>query len=251
MLLSPADVHVWLFDGPEDAAPACADRCAALLSPDETARMGRYRFGADQRRYLFAHALVRSVLSRYLPTTPPPLWRFVSNRHGRPEIAPGMTELPLRFNLSHTEGLVACAVTLGRDVGVDVEHLEPRTFDLGIASGHFAPSEVRALMSEPEGARRERFFAIWTLKEAYIKARGLGLALPLDQFAFELPDLRVHFDPRLNDDANYWHFEQFRPTPTHGLALAVRRDPGESVTTLFQSSSGVFPSTCSRGAGTW
>lgn len=245
MPLPPAEVHLWLFVGPEDAGPAHAERCAALLSSDETVRMQRYRFPSDRLRYLFAHALVRTTLSHYLPSTPPAGWRFVANRHGRPEIAPGMAEIPLRFSLSHTQGLVACAVALGRDVGVDVEHLQPPVFDLGVASQPFAPIEVRGLTAQPEGVRRERFFSLWTLKEAYIKARGLGLALPLDQFAFDLdrpahepPEghgLRVQFDPRLDDDADRWHFEQLHPTALHILALAARRAPGESLTVSLQT----------------
>ncbi|MDB4983274.1 MAG: 4-phosphopantetheinyl transferase [Myxococcales bacterium] len=241
MLISSADVHLWLFEGAEDAPQALADRCATLLSDDETGRMLRFRVAADRRRYLFAHALVRAVLSRYWSATPPTDWRFVTNPQGRPEIAPGLASLPLRFNLSHTEGLVACAVALGRDVGVDVEHIEPPVLDLGIADHCFAPSEVRGLMAQPESARRERFFAIWTLKEAYIKARGLGLSLPLDKFAFELPALAITIDPALNDDAAHWHFEQRSPTPLHRLALAVRRAPHERLNVSLQPRADVFP----------
>ncbi len=241
MLISAADVHIWLFEGPEDAPRALADRCAAMLSPDETARMARFRRAGDRSRYLFAHGLVRTALSRYLPATPPAAWRFVTNPQGRPELAPGVAELPLRFNLSHTEGLVACAVALGRDVGVDVEHIEPPVLDLGLAAHCFAPSEALGLAAQPVSARREHFYAIWTLKEAYIKARGLGLSLPLDKFAFELPALRITIDPALNDDADQWHFERRSPTPLHRLALAVRRAPHETLTVTVQPRAVVFP----------
>ena len=234
---------MWLLEAPEDADHERVERGAALLDAEERARLARLRFAPDKLRYLFAHALVRTTLSRYAPETAPARWRFLTNEHGRPEIAAGAGAPPLRFNLSHTAGLVACAVTFGRDVGVDVEHLSPRRFDaaawLEVAAAHFAPREVAGLQAQPAEARRERFFAIWTLKEAYLKARGLGLALPLTRFAFDLdsvaPDTapgtepRVQFDPEMNDDAAAWHFARPQAGPAHALALAARRAPGETL----------------------
>jgi 4'-phosphopantetheinyl transferase len=229
-------VDIWLLAAPEDAPEGGVGRAAAWLDDEERARMERYRDAADRSRYLFAHALVRATLSRYAPETAPPAWRFRLGAHGRPEIAAGAGTPPLRFNLSHTEGLVACAVALGRDVGVDVEHTATPRFDvdacLEIAASNFAPSEIAALAALPREARRERFFAIWTLKEAYIKARGLGLALPLARFAFDLPpsaasEIRVRFAPEIGDDAAGWHLARMGPTPAHALALAARRARGE------------------------
>jgi 4'-phosphopantetheinyl transferase len=248
-------VHVWLLDAPEDASAARAARCEAMLDDAERARMARYHFEADRRRYLFAHALVRTTLSRYAPGTPPDGWRFMTTKHGRPELAPDTPAPPLRFNLSHTAGLVACAVALGRDVGVDVEHVRPPRLEprdkaggdawLEIANAHFAPAEIAALAAEPPAARRARFFAIWTLKEAYIKARGLGLALPLDGFAFELdaraPQIDVRFEAHMNEDAAGWHFAREAPTPTHALAVAARRAPHEALTVLVCRAPPEFP----------
>jgi 4'-phosphopantetheinyl transferase len=223
-----------LLEAPEDAPPARVERCAALLDAGERARMGRFHAAADARRYLFAHALARTTLTRYAPETPPAGWRFRTNEHGRPEIAGAVT--PLRFNLSHTAGLVACAVAHDRDVGVDVEHLHPPRWDaaasLEVAASHFAPAERAGLEAAGPEARAARFFAIWTLKEAYIKARGLGLSLPLARFAFELdagPEPRVRFDAGFGDEPEAWHFACLRPTPAHALALAVRRAPGETL----------------------
>jgi 4'-phosphopantetheinyl transferase len=238
--LGEADVDVWLLAAPEDAGAERVARCAALLDAGEHARMARFRAAADRARYLFAHALVRATLSRYAPETRPAAWRFHVGAHGRPEIATDGAAPTLRFNLSHTAGLVACAVARGRDVGIDVEHTAAPRFDaqacLEIAASHFAPSEIAGLAALPPEARRERFFAIWTLKEAYIKARGLGLALPLASFAFEIaadrpvgagPAIDVRFAPDLKDDPSGWHLLRLQPTPTHALALAARRGPGE------------------------
>jgi 4'-phosphopantetheinyl transferase len=234
--LGAADVHVWVLEAPEDAAPERARLAEALLSADERARMERFHFAADARRFLFAHALARTTLSRYAPGTPPERWRFRTNNYGRPEIAPGFEAAPpLRFNLSHTNGLCACAVALGRDVGVDVEDVGGARMDeasyLEIAASHFAPLEAAGLRALPAAARRARFFALWTLKEAYIKARGMGLALPLQRFAFDLDagaaELGVQLEPDMNDDAACWRFERHAPTSSHALALAVRRAPDE------------------------
>jgi 4'-phosphopantetheinyl transferase len=132
----------------------------------------------------------------------------------------------LRFNISHTEGLIACAVTIGREVGVDVEHIGRRlTHD--IAGRFFAPREVNDLKALPDDQQHKVFFDYWTLKEAYIKARGFGLALPLGDFAFKLSPPappEITFEPSLDDDPATWQFFQDWPTPQHRLGLAVRRD---------------------------
>jgi 4'-phosphopantetheinyl transferase len=239
--LGDGDVYVWLLVAPEEAPDARARRCEALLDAGERARLGRFRAAADARRYLFAHALARTTLSRYAPATPPEAWRFRVNAHGRPEIdwPPETPEVaaapPLRFNISHTAGLVACAVTRRRDVGVDVEHVHPPRWNeescLEVAATSFAPAERAGLEAAPLEARRGRFFSIWTLKEAYIKARGLGLALPLARFAFDVdaPEPAIRFEAGFDDDPRSWHFARLTPTPTHALALAVRRARGEAL----------------------
>ena len=198
----------------------------ALLSKDEEARMARLIFDRDRRRFLLTRALVRTMLSRYA-SVPPAAWAFIANVHGRPEILDRPKGVPdLRFNLSHTEGLIACAVTIGREVGVDVEHIGRRlTHD--VAGRFFAPREVSDLKALPEDEQHKVFFDYWTLKEAYIKARGFGLALPLGDFAFTLSPPappQITFEPSLDDDPATWQFFQEWPSPQHRLGLAVRRD---------------------------
>ncbi|HVZ73442.1 MAG TPA: 4'-phosphopantetheinyl transferase superfamily protein [Polyangia bacterium] len=242
-------VDVWLFEAPETMSAATAARCEALLSPDERARGARYRGAGDRARHLAAHALARAALSTTAPLIAPAAWRFVTNAHGRPEVAPEQLAGAPRFNLSHTHGLVACAVARDREVGVDVEHTEPKTLDLEVARAVFAPAEVDAIVALPEAERRARFFAIWTLKESYIKARGLGLALPLQKFAFT-PDgpndeggALLEIAPELADDAASWLFTRARPTPRHALALAVRRAPGEAISVRYRRAADLFGDT--------
>ena len=222
-------VHVDLVHTDNAEASAQVEAYRALLSPDEHERMARLIFERDRRRFLLTRALVRTMLSRYA-SVPPAAWSFVANVHGRPEILDRPKGVPdLRFNLSHTEGLIACAVTIGREVGVDVEHIGRRlTHD--VAGRFFAPREVSDLHQLPDDEQHRVFFDYWTLKEAYIKARGFGLALPLADFAFRLSPPappQVTFEPSLEDDPATWQFHQDWPTPQHRLALAVRRDSAD------------------------
>lgn len=225
-LLPLRSVHIDLVLTDDAEALARLDRYLPLLSPDEHARMARFVFERDRHRFLLTRALVRTMLSRYASAVPPAAWQFTANIHGRPEILDRPAGVPdLRFNISHTDGLIACAVTIGREVGVDVEHAGRRlTHD--VAARFFAPAEVAHLQALPEDEQARVFFDYWTLKEAYIKARGFGLALPLGDFAFHLsPDRApaITFEPSLPDDPATWQFEQGWPTPHHRLGLAIRR----------------------------
>ena len=197
-----------------------------MMNEDERRRYKRYQFEDSRHQYLVTRALLRTTLSRYCPETGPAAWRFVEGNNGRPELTPGQTELPLRFNVSHTEGLIACAVVLGRPIGIDVEFLDRRGEILAVAERCLAPAELGALYSEPEVRRRERFFRHWTLKEAYLKARGLGLTIPLSQVAFDFEGsgpIRMSLDAELADDPDHWQFELERPSPRHVFAVGVKR----------------------------
>jgi 4'-phosphopantetheinyl transferase len=198
-----------------------------LLSAAERERWRRFlvRHAADQ--YLTGRALLRTTLSRYAPV-PENAWVFETNAYGCPYVAEPTALRDLRFNLSHTEGLVACAVTRRGEVGVDVEHTAREVDPLALAPAVFAPPEVRDVAATPPEARRQRFFAYWTLKEAYIKARGMGISLALDGFWFELdgPAPRIHFSDRCPDREDRWHVRRWQPTPSHALALAVATPSG-------------------------
>lgn len=219
-------VHIDLLSTANTAALANLDAYRSMMSADEHGRMARFVFEKDRRAFLLTRALVRTSLSRYASIAPAD-WRFIANAHGRPEILDRPGGVPdLRFNISHTDGLIACAITIGREVGVDVEHIG-RQLHHDVASRYFAPSEVTDLRQLPDAEQRLVFFDYWTLKESYIKARGFGLALPLGDFAFKLHPPHppsITFEPSLNDDPDSWQFLQDWPTPQHRLALAVRRD---------------------------
>jgi 4'-phosphopantetheinyl transferase len=207
-----ASVEVWI------ASPTAIDASAReLLDTGEHRRLALFRRERDRQNFVASRVLVRTALSAHAPVAPE-RWAFELGAHGRPEIAAGLCDRPLRFNLSHTAGLVACAVTIGRDVGIDVEWRRRSGNLRALAERYFAPQELAELAALSEPRFRERFFDYWTLKEAYVKARGLGLlSLPLRQVAFTLDPPRLAFDPG-------WQFARLEPTADHVLALAVRRD---------------------------
>jgi 4'-phosphopantetheinyl transferase len=233
--LPPGEVHVWIVEPERITDPGLQASYRALLDAQEREKQQRFHFEKHRLQYLVSHALVRLTLSRYAPVAPE-AWSFAANAYGRPEIR-GEEKPWLRFNLSHTDGMALCAVARDVDVGADVEDTERRGETVSIADSFFAPTEVAALRALPELGQRERFFDYWTLKEAYIKARGMGLSLPLEQFAFALPEglpARISFDPRLVDEPSHWQFVRFRPSARHAAALAVRRPEHAPLSVRFQ-----------------
>ena len=220
--LSRGDVDVWLCvpedmpEGPE------LDRCEELLDPAERARSARFHFDRHRNRFLVSHALVRTSLSRYA-SVPPGSWRFREVGRGRPEVATPAGSESLRFNLSHTDRLAACGVARVHDVGVDVEAAFRVTRHLKVAERFFSRREAAELRSLPESRQVDRFLDYWTLKESYIKARGLGLGLPLDGFTFILSEgePRIEFERDLEDTAERWQFHLASPTANHRLAVAL------------------------------
>lgn len=222
--LPRGEAHLWYVRAEDVTEPSLLTAYEALLAPEERARKARFYFDRHRHEYLLTRALCRGVLSRYADVAPA-AWGFTANRYGRPEIA-SPAACPLRFNLTNTDGLIACLVAHEREIGVDVEDIERQGETVSIADRFFSPLEVAALHAVPEAARRGRFFDYWTLKEAYIKARGMGLSIPLDHFSFIIEPgraIRIAFAPMLEDDPSTWQFAQLRPTPRHLISAAVRR----------------------------
>jgi 4'-phosphopantetheinyl transferase len=195
------EVHLWCAD-PEEAGASDVEAAGRpLLSSDELQRLERFVFARDRSAYLASRMLVRGVLSRY-GRRAPSAWQFASNAHGRPEIAG--SDSRLRFNISHTTGLVVCAVTRARAVGVDAEDLR-RAAPLDVVQQVLAPREIDAMRALPVERQPRRLFEYWTLKESYVKALGLGLNLALDQVAFANVDGER---PALVHDDGLWQFMQ-------------------------------------------
>lgn len=231
LALPPSEAHIWYALPDALHNPRLLEAYRALMAPAERERQLRYYFEKNRHEYLITRALVRATLSRYVDVKPS-AWVFEAGAHGKPHIAWPKVTPRLSFNLSNTTGMVACIVAADREVGVDVEERERGVRAIEVADRFFSPSEVRALRALPEAEQPARFITYWTLKEAYIKARGMGLAIPLDQFSFLLDGGKepgIAFDPRLPDDPATWRFARMRPTRRHMLATAVRAAPGERI----------------------
>jgi 4'-phosphopantetheinyl transferase len=219
--LAPGDAHIWYrFSESLDDDAVRAE--VSQLSPDERVRCQRFLFRRDRRDFAAGHALLRRVLSMY-DDVRPDAWTFVVDGHGKPSLVHECGAPPPAFNLSHTHGLVACAVARDAEVGVDVECVDRATDSRVIAARYFSAAELAQLDACPEEERAAQFIELWVLKEAYLKAIGSGLAHPLDTFGFSFDDaagLRFNAQPDAGPTA--WTFALFAPSPLHRLALAAR-----------------------------
>jgi 4'-phosphopantetheinyl transferase len=224
--LTSGEIHLWLAFYDKITSPQLQGAYRQLLAAAEREQELRFHFARDRHRYLVTRALVRTVLSQYARIEPEE-WIFSTNSYGRPEIANVQArEARLSFNISHTQSLIVLAVTQGGALGVDVENFVAREAALDIAARYFAPDEVTALAAVAPSLQQYRFFEYWTFKESYIKARGMGLSLPLDQFSFHYPRedaVEITIDPRLADHPPRWQFWQFKPSPQHVVAVCAER----------------------------
>ena len=224
------DHHLDIIIGRPDQAGSRLQALARQVIDDgERDRARRFVFERDRELFTFAHGFLRLTLARYLDADPRAL-HFLQSPGGRPECLSADGGVPIRFNLSHTHGLVACAVTRAADCGMDVEGLG-RVDYRDLVATVLAPSEIAELMALDEAARPESFLAYWTLKEAYVKGRGLGLAIPVIDVRFSDLNGQCHFTlgAGIEDAASDWRFWTGRPTSNH-LAAAALRTRGERAT---------------------
>lgn len=244
--LDKDNVHVWMVEEKSTNRDdeEFVQSMYSILSPQEQARYNRNLAnpGAVDQAYSFllARALLRTTLSRYCPTVEPDEWIFVTNKYGRPcvnwEMSLGFKPLnqelrALRFNLSHCSGLIVCAFAVGRDIGIDSESTSRRGRTMSVAKRFFTRDEFHALQQVPEDAQALTFFRLWTLKEAYVKARGLGIAaIGLDNFAFSGVELLQHQWPEgsvradlsgAGDQAAEWQFVVLNLGAHHAAAVAI------------------------------
>jgi 4'-phosphopantetheinyl transferase len=214
-----------------ELSPATRERLLGMLSSDERARYARFHFDPDRYTFLVAHALLRAALAE-LHRCSPLAFEFSVGPHGRPEIALPESALSLRFNLSHTRGRVACAFARSADIGVDIEHIERKVDLQPLAQRVFSPAEQAGLFALDPVAQRARFFELWTLKEAYIKAIGKGFTAPLQAITFspEAPDpVPLTLGPAIADDAASYSCRRFAVGEEHALAVVWRGRDSSSV----------------------
>jgi len=240
LLLAEGEVHVWraALDLPQSRIQALAQ----ILADDERTRAARFHFAKDRTHFIAARGLLRTILGRYLSRDPQML-SFFYNAYGKPSLAElpesragGESQgSPLRgpgtakgenvsFNLTHAEGMALYAITLNRAVGVDIEYIQRQMEWESIAERFFSPYEVRMLKAVPPDMRHVAFFNCWTRKEAYIKARGMGLSLELASFDVSLtpgePAVLLNIREEGQDIAD-WSLYNLYPGGDYIAALAT------------------------------
>jgi 4'-phosphopantetheinyl transferase len=214
--LGSEDVHLWRASLDCDAP--VLSRLETTLSPDELARANRFVFPADRSHFVAARGILRELLGAYLRLLPAEL-KFRYGNHGKPALDRNASAADLQFNLSHSGGIAIYAFSLGRRLGVDVEQIRPQRAGEDIARRYFAPREVRELQALPAHLRTQGFFLCWTRKEAYVKAHGAGLSLPLDSFTVSLtPGRTAELEAK---DGNQWSMRSYEPAPGVVAALVV------------------------------
>ena len=257
--LAANDVHIWTtkpdvqlqMDNAENEQLIA--RYTKLLTAKELMKQQRYRFKNDRHDALITRAFVRDLLSYYADVAPED-WQFEAGEKGKPELI--NSPLPLRFNLSHTKGLIICAVTLEDDIGIDVENITRSNDVLAIANRYFSARECEELFALPVEQQRSRFFDYWTLKESYIKAWGLGLSIPLKDFSFSFShrftddadgvtdgvaaefteqgllrnDITIGFAKHRDDDAQVWRNWLYYPSDKHRIAISLRAKENNQTT---------------------
>ncbi len=205
--LEPGEIHVWLVD-------LSRGEPRAFLSSDERERAARFHFERDRGRYSVCRSVLRELLAGCLNAAPEEI-EFRYGEAGKPELREGSP----RFNVSHSHDLALIAIALETELGVDIERIRAGVEREGIAERFFSPGEIAELRATPAEERDEAFFRCWTRKEAYVKARGGGLSIPLDSFDVTLARERAELSRAA--DAERWTMMALEPAPGYAAALVV------------------------------
>jgi 4'-phosphopantetheinyl transferase len=203
--LAADEIHVWRTTLDWPVSSVCA--LSQILSADEQEKAARFHFEEDRLRAIIGRGLLRTLLGHIIDL-PPARLRFVYGHYGKPELVDDLTPTPLGFNISHSGNLILLAIARTRAVGIDVEQIRTNIEWQAIAAHYFSVCERRLLATLMPEAKADAFFACWTRKEAYIKARGGGLSLPLDQFDVTLlPGQPAQLLRTRQDPGEYLHWQ--------------------------------------------
>jgi 4'-phosphopantetheinyl transferase len=224
--LKPDEVHVWYL-WPDRITDSELTTHVRVLSDDERTRAQFFRFDEDRNLHILSKVFVRTLLSRYASIDPSD-WEFTRNEYGKPAVSGPSGAPRINFNISHTRGLIAGVFALNLIVGIDAENQHHRIDALSIAQNYLAPTEYSALCKLGDSDRHRRFLEYWTLKEAYSKARGMGMSIDLSSFSFEIHNEAARISVRSDtEDPSLvlWNFRLLRPSPDHTVAVAVCSSP--------------------------
>lgn len=216
--LAPGGIHIWRAT--QTVEPAVLSRLYVLLDAEEKARAERFVFQRDRDRFIAGRGVLRELLAAYIGCAPAGIG-FDYGPQGKPSLRAREPEAlgRIRFNTSHSHGLAAFAFALDCELGVDVELIRSDFGGEEIAERFFSRDEVAELMSLPAEARAEAFFLCWTRKEAYIKARGQGLQIPLASFSVSLTPGQP--EQLCAVDASRWELRSFQPKEAYAGALVA------------------------------
>ena len=222
LIVAENEVHVWRVQ--LELPLSKVQELRGILTDDEVERANRFACEIDRQRFIVARGTLRSILSRYITIYPGHL-RFHSNQYGKPCLAPEFSTHLLNFNLSHSASMALYAITRNVEIGIDVERVRSDFEYEEVAERFFSASDVAGLRLIPTEQRLEAFYNCWTRKEAYIKANGKGLSLPLDSFdvsfaPWEPSILLIKDEPQEN---SHWTLLDLQPGPGYVGALAVKR----------------------------
>lgn len=216
--LQAGELHIWKIElNHEDSQ---WQPLMSLLSNDEQIKADRFRFAMHRRRYVFGRTSLRKLLGGYLDRTPETL-RFAYNSHGKPFLA--NDDSGLSFNVAHSEDLMLAAFVLNKEIGIDIETIQPQIDYMGIAQRLFSEQENNTLQHLPEEKRIGAFFRAWTRKEAYIKAQGTGLSYPLNCFSVSMDETSISaLDGQDGSQENKsWQIHNIEVSNFHSAAIAI------------------------------
>jgi len=218
--LQEDEIHLWIVNPQHITATSSL---FALLPENEQQKIQRYRSDNAKHTALITRSFIRLLLSRYSKFSPEQ-WQFNIGELGKPEIQ--NAPIPLRFNLSHNNELIICALCLTKDIGCDIENLSRKVNVNAIAKRFFSDSEYQLITASPK-----QFFEYWTLKEAFVKATGLGISQGLETFSFEIKaqqkkssneNISLTFgDDCKEQSPQNWYHQLLFPDDKHCIGLSV------------------------------
>ncbi len=234
---SRSQVELW-YTRPNDwlTSDNFEHACQSVLSESEMLRIAKMKKAVRRHLEQVTRFFVRKVLSEYAPLDASE-WQFSTLAGGKPIITNPMQSL--YFNLSHTQDIIVCAISENRAVGVDIEFLDkPRQF-MPIAKNYFAKEEVEKLQNLNFTEQKEYFYRLWTLKEAYLKAQGLGITVALDNIYFDIDDLgNILLEDRSRNkcrNEHKWSFELAMPSTQHIMAVCVELEQSQKLNVKYHS----------------
>lgn len=218
--LKANEIHFFYTPVEEIQDPLLLNHYRSIITAKEAAKAEKFIFAKDKHNSLVTRALLRFALSSSTNTAAEN-FEFTENSYGKPALIPDPIHPPIRFNLSHSSGITACALTLNNEIGIDIENYT-RDVDPGLADRFFTKSESAYLQQCSAENKQQVFFDFWTLKESYSKARGKGLSIGLDTFGFEIePSVRIYFNKVVDETPDDWIFFRFSPVENFKAAIAV------------------------------